>query len=459
MQGYILILAVLVLGGVIATVGDRIGMRVGKARLTLFNLRPRQTATVVSIMTGGVISASTLALMIGVSDQLQTGLFELESIQEDLENARFALAQTQQEVTEIESALQSATQEQTKAEERLSQINQSLQQAVERQESTEAQLRRTQNQLGAVSQQAQKLRSEIQRLQSERKTLLEQQATVQAQIAQRDQEIAERDQAIAERQERLDRLEVQRASLSQKVNRLTEDVDRLTEESQDIRTGFVTLRRNQVLAIGVSTVTGLEAATQVVEQLFREANRVALQSTLLGSIAVDEQILRIKTVEVEQVINRISNGQEYVLRILSTANYVAGEPCVVEGQEPCIDVRLDAEVNRVIFQPGEIIATTPVETTQLANRQLVERLNLLIASTQVKARQDGVINVDTVQISDGQRATLFRFLQQVQAYGRKLDLLAIASQPIFTIGPIRIDLVAIKNNEVLFQTTPSPSTR
>ncbi|NJM85416.1 MAG: DUF3084 domain-containing protein, partial [Leptolyngbyaceae cyanobacterium RM2_2_21] len=32
--GYILILAVLILGGVIATVGDRIGMRVGKARLT-----------------------------------------------------------------------------------------------------------------------------------------------------------------------------------------------------------------------------------------------------------------------------------------------------------------------------------------------------------------------------------------------------------------------------------------
>jgi uncharacterized protein (DUF3084 family) len=58
-SGYILVLAVLLLGGVIATLGDRIGMKVGKARLSLFNLRPRQTATLVSIATGSVISAST----------------------------------------------------------------------------------------------------------------------------------------------------------------------------------------------------------------------------------------------------------------------------------------------------------------------------------------------------------------------------------------------------------------
>ncbi|XGB38754.1 MAG: DUF3084 domain-containing protein [Cyanobacteria bacterium LVE1205-1] len=38
--GYVLVFAILVLGGVIATVGDRLGTRVGKARLSLFNLRP-----------------------------------------------------------------------------------------------------------------------------------------------------------------------------------------------------------------------------------------------------------------------------------------------------------------------------------------------------------------------------------------------------------------------------------
>ncbi|MEO0490517.1 MAG: DUF3084 domain-containing protein, partial [Cyanobacteria bacterium J06659_2] len=68
--GYLLIVAVLVLGGVIATVGDRIGMRVGKARLSLFNLRPKQTATVISVLTGSVVSGTTLGLLFIISDQL-----------------------------------------------------------------------------------------------------------------------------------------------------------------------------------------------------------------------------------------------------------------------------------------------------------------------------------------------------------------------------------------------------
>ncbi len=60
-MGYTLILAILVLGGLIATVGDRLGSRIGKARLSIFKLRPRTTATVVTIVTGALISASTLA--------------------------------------------------------------------------------------------------------------------------------------------------------------------------------------------------------------------------------------------------------------------------------------------------------------------------------------------------------------------------------------------------------------
>ncbi|NEQ25285.1 MAG: DUF3084 domain-containing protein, partial [Microcoleus sp. SIO2G3] len=87
-SGYILIVAILVLGGVIATLGDRIGTRVGKARLSLFNLRPRKTATVVTIITGSLISASTLGILFATSDSLRKGIFELDNIQKRLRIAR-----------------------------------------------------------------------------------------------------------------------------------------------------------------------------------------------------------------------------------------------------------------------------------------------------------------------------------------------------------------------------------
>lgn len=43
MTGWLLILSLLVLGGVLATLGDRLGSRVGKARLSLLGMRPRRT--------------------------------------------------------------------------------------------------------------------------------------------------------------------------------------------------------------------------------------------------------------------------------------------------------------------------------------------------------------------------------------------------------------------------------
>lgn len=62
--GLVLIAAILILGGVIATVGDRLGTRVGKARLTLFNLRPRKTATLITILTGELLLLLPLAFFL-----------------------------------------------------------------------------------------------------------------------------------------------------------------------------------------------------------------------------------------------------------------------------------------------------------------------------------------------------------------------------------------------------------
>ena len=52
MYGITLILVLAVVGGVIAFIGDRLGTRIGKRRLSIFGLRPRHTAVVVTVFTG-----------------------------------------------------------------------------------------------------------------------------------------------------------------------------------------------------------------------------------------------------------------------------------------------------------------------------------------------------------------------------------------------------------------------
>lgn len=454
--GLVLVAAVLFLGGVIATVGDRLGMRIGKARLSLFNLRPRQTATLITILTGIIISASTFGILFAVSDQLRKGVFEYEKIQGDLSTARQDLQTTTTQKEQIEQRLKTARRQQTAAQQRLENINRSLQTAIEKQtqtqqalSSTQAQLQQAQGRfqqaqtlLSAVTQQASKLQSEIQQLQADRQTLIRQRDEVREQIAERDQEIAARNAEIAAREAQLQDLEDQRSFLKQ-------EIDTLEREFQALRLGSVALFRNQTLASGVVRVVAQAGAQQAIDEVLREANRFALQRLLPGTSSVEEQVIQITTTEVEQLVKEIGQEQDYFIRVAAAGNYVVGEPCVLAG-EACIQVTAAAVPNQRLFTKGETVATTMVDPTTMDDRTLTERILLLLTAAQFRVRQAGVL-ADTIQIADNQTQTIINFIQRVKQYNQPLEIQTIAAQDIY-VSSVRLDLVALQNGQILFGT-------
>ena len=83
-NGFTMIFLLVILGGVVAYVGDRIGMKIGRKRLSIFGLRPRYTSIIITIITGVMISAVTLGIMTLVSQDVRTALFRMKDIQEKL---------------------------------------------------------------------------------------------------------------------------------------------------------------------------------------------------------------------------------------------------------------------------------------------------------------------------------------------------------------------------------------
>ncbi|YAF96283.1 MAG: DUF3084 domain-containing protein [Nodularia sp. CChRGM 3473] len=477
--GYILIAAILILGGVIATVGDRIGTRVGKARLSLFKLRPKNTAVLVTIFTGGLISASTLGILFAADEGLRQGVFELEDIQKDLRDKREQLKVAETQKSQVESELSQARKEQAKAQSDLQAINKSLQAAnakqqqtqaqlnrtISRQAQTQAQLQRTQSQLGQVVnryQQAitelqsvydqrealqaavEELRAERERLYADAKKAIDQAKTAIDQrdrkiaeldglIQKRNQEIAAREQVIATREARLKELERQQ-------NYLGQEVARLEKSYLDLRVGKLALVRGQVLAAGVIRVNqDIVTARQVVMQLLQEANRNAnIELTEPGTNPTNEDILRVTQEMLDQLIKQINDGREYVVRIFSAGNYVRGE-----NQ---IEFFADAARNQLVFSGSEVLATTTADPKTMTTYQLRQRLDLLISASQFRARNAGI--VESVQI-DG---TFLRFFSQLRQYDQPLEIKAIAAEDTYTAGPLRVRLLAILNGQVIFST-------
>jgi len=455
--GLVLVAAILILGGVIATVGDRLGMRVGKARLSLFNLRPRQTATLITIMTGIVISAVTFGILFAISDQLRTGVFELEQIQEDLDTAREELQEARTEQNTVQAERDLALRQQQAARRRLQETNQELQRAIAQNQAREQQLETTNRQLNtteaqlqqvessfqearallqSVSQQARQLETEIDQLQRDRNE----------QIAQREAEIERRDREIAEREDQLETLETQRSILIQSVAELE-------REFQGLRQGNVALLRNQPLSANLVRVTEPSNVPQVVRELLQNANRAALLRILPGTTLVDRQVLAVTSNQVEQLLEQLSDGQEYVVQVISSGNYVVGEPCVVAG-ETCIQVFISTALNELLFPQDAVLATANLRPERLTTAQLTEQYYLLIRTAQFRMRQAGVLTDTQLQIADGQPETIGRFFAALQQLDGVVEVQARSTTPVLTGGPnpIIVDLVARQNGQDLFST-------
>ena len=439
---YILVLAVLILGGVIATVGDRIGTRVGKARLSLFKLRPRRTATLVTILTGTLISASTFGILIAGSEQLRRAIFDFETIQRNVRKTRTELqqanqqkAQVQAELDKVSSDRTTAKQQLTGTQQQLAEANQSLETATAAREKSEAarekseaeaaridtELGATRSQLSTVSQQTLNLRSDIEKLQAERTQV----------IAERNEEVKARDQVIVEREIRLRELETQQEKLAQEVLALE-------QEAIGLRQGNVAIRRGKVLASAVVRVDSSGVARQAIDRLLQEANRQAVQLVRPGE---SRQIIQITKVEVDQLIRQLSDGKNYLVRVFSAANYLVGETV--------IQVSSNVVPNQLVFQMGDTVAATSIDPSALSGEQIQQRINLLITTANFRARSLGILTEDSVDV--GRIQNLVVFVEQLRQEKQTVSLKALSAATTFTAGPLRIELVAERNGAVLFR--------
>ncbi len=396
MSGWLLILALLVLGGVLSTLGDRLGSKVGKARLSLFNLRPRKTAVVITALTGALISAVSLALMLLVSERLRVGLFELDQLQARLRDSRTALVRSQAELRTRRAELESSRAEVERAERGRSQALRGRSQAQVAQRQAEAAQGRAASQLRTAEGRLTILRRSLQPLQAQRDRLEKQQARLRREVSGRDAEI----------------------------------------RRKELETNVIALRRGDVvIASGeplASAKVRLERANQargVIDALLQQANLTAFQRLLPGQ-KVDRQVLLVPRIDIERLETLIRKPGTWVVSVRSAANVLRGEARVVAFP--------DVRPNKRVVRRGELLARTGLDGEERSPEVVRSRLNLLLAAAFARAQRQGTL-VDGVQVDGAAFNTLGRELAE-RPSGQGASLEAFAARDADTPDPIEVEL-------------------
>ena len=470
-SGYILIAAIFLLGGIVAAFGDRLGTKIGKARLRLFNLRPRQTASIVTVITGMSISALTLGILFGLSGSLRRGIFQLDDILREKRYIEGELAQVREQKQQVEQQLAQVRTQQDRAVENLAAINLDFEQSKQ--------------QVKEISTQAEKLRQELDNLLAEREKeqqqleqLQQQSKKLQSQLQQREQQIARQDEVLNQKEVRLQELEQQQQLLQDRVQErdrsiaqldeaianaeasielrtksleqlesqyefLSKNVAALEQSYQELREKKIAIVKGQVLSSAVVRIIDPEAAQSAIDSLLAQANINAVRATQFRGAEPKQRIVRITKSQVEQLKSQIKDGQDYVIRIISAGNYVQGEEEV--------RVFADLALNKQIFAAGEEIATVSIDPQNINRREVEERLNWLLAVSKFRAQRAGTLG--EIEIGDDRVENIVNFVNKVtQTTEPVREIKAVVSENTYTAGPLKLDFVVMRNGKVIFST-------
>ena len=387
MSGWLLILALLLLGGVLATLGDRLGSKVGKARLSLLGLRPRSTAVLITVLTGSLISAISLGLMLLVSDRLRTGLFELDQLERRLRDSRVALDRSQ--VLLERSRIDVRTAERGRQQAR--------------------------SQLGLVEGQARRLRSELAPLNRQR-LLLEQERD------RLNRDINAKDVDIRRNRDELARLNSRIAAGSKELQNLETNLIAL-------RRGDVVISAGQPLEIAKVRIDNPDQAKPVIEALLRQTNSNVYQLVLPGQTPSRQMLLvpRSDITRLEQVLRRRG---DWVVSVISVANVLKGERQVMAFP--------DVRPNKRVVKAGEQLASTALEGDETSPEQVRSRLNLLLAAAFNKVKRQGSL-ASGLQFDPTSLNQLGSSLSNRPA-GQPVQLEVIASQNSDVAEPVAVEI-------------------
>ncbi len=438
MQGVLLIVYMLFVSGLIAVVGDRVGYRIGKKRLTWFNLRPRHTAILVAVVTGVSISGLTLGTLLLLNRSLSEALFsytnQIAQAEQELRalNREKALLEAENatlnaERNSLKLDLDQFRNQQSAAQTRLSEVRDQLALAIQERQEVEAKLAAANEQLANVQPSLDQANAELSKVRAEVESARQLIATLesQKQALQLDRDQLERS---------LDVVQAALTHLEEQKTQLEREIEQFNQLAVSLRRGELAILAGEVLATGVVNApegTKPEAIRQQFEQLLAQAEQQALA---LGSQPAPplENAIMIRREDADQALEKLKEAGSWAVRILSLTNRLKGEP---------VPVLVQIYPNQRIFPKGSVLASGVIQPG-LTESQIQQQLLELLNQANQRSQEEGLLsNPITGTVGEFSQVKFLEIVQQLRQSTTPLDVKLVTDMDIYTAGPLRVSFL------------------
>jgi len=409
--GWIMLLILAIMGGIIAYIGDKIGSRVGKRKIVLFGLRPKYTSILVTILTGISIAAVTLGVMSVLSENVRIALFGMHQLQ---------LQKAELEVQRDKLLKQAAD------------LGNEMRDKNELLASNEELLRKQEAQLDESNKKLRITMLDLQQVQAARNDISNQLAL--AQVAY--------DQAISQKQGEIDNLESVKSDLNQtnsalkKANTALENRNQMLNAiMQNVREGQVLFRVGEVLSTSILE-SGLDQAKtrEELSDFMSQTNTYIRQH--LGIKDENAIVLYISQEEFDATVKQLSQASpgKKLIRLTAAGNIILGEPALVH---------VEVYDNNLIYHKGYVVYSETIRHSEIAGNIELQVVRFL-HNVNMQAQANGVLpDPLTGKVGALTGIEMFDTISKIKSYGdADIVLEAVTTHDIYPAGPLSINIVA-----------------
>lgn len=391
--GIAMFLVLMIMGGVIAFLGDKIGSKVGKKRLSLFGLRPKYTSIIVTIISGILISFLTIAALAVVNENVRVALFGLSRLQERMAN-----------------------------------LNQEIEVKNKELEEGKQQLKERNKEYKYMTLRSENIAKELERVESQR-------AYAETELSVVQKAYDEARQGVEASAEEIEKLEKTKEELSGNISKLNKEKESLLGNIAAIREGTVVFRAGQVLTDAVvdENMTK-EQSEQVLGSILNDINN--LLKDRMNVKDKDVYLVRMPQVSFDSAVEKVKEAKnKKLVRVVAAGNLILGEPAIVE---------FDVFDNNLIFLKNETIMKADMLNYGNLKRPDAQVLRLLNDLNHY-AKGKGVLpDPITGKIGQLEGQELLNVIEKVKAYNSKCTLIIKAKKDIYSEGPLLIDVEVVK---------------
>lgn len=476
-------IVLILVSGFVAYFGDLLGRRMGKKRLSLFGVRPRYTAIVVTTITGMIIAGLTLLTLISINPAFKKIFAEGEAIlarNKTLAGANQGLEARNKDLVErgtrLEKEVADSQVQYEKAKKETGNALKAMRSAIQAREKAlsaikilEKDIAQRQEELTALRERNQVANAELMRRSTELQTVQSDLAKEKKKLSAAQADLvtaggklisvrndlisAQNDLAVAQKtlDENKKQLEFQAQQLRDQQKMLVQ----VGRRSLEFESSRLIIRQNEELAriainVGESDFAVLANLQEALRRASDKAEELGAKKgdndrcvhlifkQSFPQVVIDDEPTCLRLAR-KTILNSTSNA---IVQVVCANNTLIDEQAQVEFK---------LYVNDLIYKDGRLIARTRIDGTQSDGRLLLALTNFLQKDISESAIRAGIVPISNPdprmtlgKDPANQVDALLDLMEQIKAIKGPVRVEAYANGDIYAIGPLSMDNMRFK---------------